>query len=276
MILRNALRNAATLPWEYGISALTARTVALRLEALRTVFLFIGCPRSGHSLLGFLLDAHPNVACAHELGMLKYVRFGFDRNQIAGLILRNCRAAARRGPASSGYAYDVPGQWQGRTKDILALGDKQGMGAALRLGARPRLLERLHAVMDPHAKFLHVVRNPFDSITTMSRRGTRPLRRTIPRYFRLCDITRRVAGRVAPADWLEIRHEAFVENPREGLAAICRFLGIDPSPAYLEACAGIVFPGPRERRYDAQWPDPLIREVTDRAAAFPFLEGYRF
>jgi hypothetical protein len=35
--------------------------------------LFIGYPRSGHSLIGSLIDAHPHAALGHELDLLKYV-----------------------------------------------------------------------------------------------------------------------------------------------------------------------------------------------------------
>jgi hypothetical protein len=47
-----------------------------------TYCMFIGCPRSGHTLIGAILDAHPNVVIAHELDALKYIRYGFGRLQL--------------------------------------------------------------------------------------------------------------------------------------------------------------------------------------------------
>jgi hypothetical protein len=34
---------------------------------VRTFILFVGYPRSGHSLIGSIMDAHPNVIIAHEV-----------------------------------------------------------------------------------------------------------------------------------------------------------------------------------------------------------------
>ena len=46
---------------------------AVGLGQLRSFCLFIGYPRSGHSLLGSLLDAHPDIAIAHEVNALGLV-----------------------------------------------------------------------------------------------------------------------------------------------------------------------------------------------------------
>ncbi|MBV6654043.1 MAG: hypothetical protein KI786_09830, partial [Mameliella sp.] len=39
-------------------------------EKINKGIFFIGYPRSGHSILGALLDAHPQVALSHELDAL--------------------------------------------------------------------------------------------------------------------------------------------------------------------------------------------------------------
>jgi hypothetical protein len=46
---------------------------AIGLGQLRAFCLFIGYPRSGHRLIGALLDAHPDVAIAHEILSGSYV-----------------------------------------------------------------------------------------------------------------------------------------------------------------------------------------------------------
>lgn len=35
--------------------------------SVRTFVLFVGYPRSGHSLIGSIMDAHPNIIIAHEV-----------------------------------------------------------------------------------------------------------------------------------------------------------------------------------------------------------------
>jgi hypothetical protein len=46
---------------------------AVGLGQVRSFCLFIGYPRSGHSLVGSLLDAHPDIAIAHEVNVLGLV-----------------------------------------------------------------------------------------------------------------------------------------------------------------------------------------------------------
>ena len=52
------------------------------LKSLETYCMFIGYPRSGHSLVGSLLDAHPQIILAHELNALELFKRGFGARQI--------------------------------------------------------------------------------------------------------------------------------------------------------------------------------------------------
>ena len=83
-------------------------------QHLETFCTFIGYPRSGHTLIGSLIDAHPNALVADELNALRFIDAGFSRNQICYLMLRNSQKSAAAGRERTGYRYDVPGQWQGR------------------------------------------------------------------------------------------------------------------------------------------------------------------
>src|SRR5690349_21009491 len=50
--------------------------------------LFVGYPRSGHSLIGSLLNAHHEVVIAHEMDAHKYIMRGFNRDQLYWHVLR--------------------------------------------------------------------------------------------------------------------------------------------------------------------------------------------
>src|SRR5687767_7508658 len=52
-----------------------------QLARVSSYVFFVGYPRSGHSLVGSLLDAHPDMAIAHEMDALRFVR-GYSRNQL--------------------------------------------------------------------------------------------------------------------------------------------------------------------------------------------------
>src|SRR5690606_30490598 len=82
-------------------------------DELATFVLFVGYPRSGHSLVGALLDAHPEIAVSHELDVLRFRAEGFSRDQILLLIAENCRRLGRLGRRWGRYDYAVPGGAQG-------------------------------------------------------------------------------------------------------------------------------------------------------------------
>ena len=248
---------------------------------VRTFCFFVGHNKSGTSLLGGLLDAHPNVIVSDEVDALQYVESGFARDQIFHLLLKGSRSEARKGRVTARrlqpYSFLVPGQWQGRSTTPLVLGDGRSGTSTRRLGTNRALLDRLPQVMSGvDVKLFQVIRNPFDPISVMMVRGRRTFRNAIEHYFTACDTLVEIRRRVDPASLLPVQYESFVADPRTGLAEACRFLGVEPEEAYLDACAGIVRPTPDRSRHMVEWTEPWIDEVERRLADFDFLEGYAY
>lgn len=247
------------------------------LDNVETYCMFIGYPRSGHSLMGSLLGAHPDIVIAHELGALKYVFAGFSRRQIYQLILENSAVFAESGSVSGKrYSYNVPGQWQGKFRKLQIIGDKHGEGVTRRLMARPWLLGRLQKIMNGNIKTFHVVRNPYDNISTISKRLNMSLRESIEFYFSLCKAVADVRKQLDHRELFEIRHESFIDDPKESLAQMSAFLGADAPDNYLDDCAGIVFKSPSKTRHTAPWDRELTDIVKKKISLFPFLEGYSY
>jgi hypothetical protein len=76
----------------------------------------IGYSRSGKTLTSSLLDAHPNMIVADEVGAFLYIYAGFSRRQIYYLLLENSRAHTQAGQRSRWYSLKVRNQWQGKFK----------------------------------------------------------------------------------------------------------------------------------------------------------------
>lgn len=156
-----SLRRKLHLMGLYASSLLHSRRSTEFFRDLRTYCMFVGYPRTGHSLIGSLLDAHPRVVIGHELDALRLFQSGFRRPQVFHLLLENSRKMAAAGRGHSGYSYAVPDQWQGRFETIQVLGDKKGATSALRLYLDPRLLDKVsprdcdrHQVCARHSKSL--------------------------------------------------------------------------------------------------------------------------
>ncbi len=248
---------------------------------VETYCMFIGYPRSGHSLLGSLLDAHPNVIIAHELDALKYISAGFGKRQLYQLLLDNSRGFARRGRRWTGYTYEVPNQWQGRFEKLRIIGDKKGGRSTLRLARKPKLLSRLQEVVATDLKFIHVVRNPFDNIATMYKRAvesnrTPTLRDIIENYFSRCEANAGLKERLGDEAVIDVYHESLIEDTKSLLRELCGFLRLGYENDYLNDCASIVFKSANKSRYGVEWDDGTLAAVRDGINRFDFLEGYSY
>jgi hypothetical protein len=265
------LRSYPTL---YVGSAMRSRRHRADFTSVQTYVLFVGHPRSGHSLVGSLLDAHPDVVVSHELDALKYVAVGYHRDQLFTLVLEHAKANAAAGRKSWGYSYAVPGQWQGGYQRLSVIGDKRGRKSTARLAADLGLLDRLASTVRVPVSVVQVVRNPFDNIATMWRRGTKPLDDQVVEYFALADTVDRIVARVDPDRFHRLRLEDLVAAPQQHLDELCRFVGVEPDRAYLDSCASIVFQSPRKTRDDAPWSPELKRDVERRAGEHEWLATY--
>ncbi len=269
-----SLRRKGALPAAYLRSWRRARAEAPRFAELERFCLFVGYPRSGHSLVGSLLDAHPDVAIAHELHALRYVRYGFSREQLVALILDNAAHQAETGRVQTGYRYAVPGMWQGRVRRLRVAGDKRGGTTARKLAARPERLEQLAARVAVPLRLVHVVRNPFDSIARMALASPhRALDELTEHYFGMAEGVARLPGTHPRCD---LHHEDLIAAPRDTLAALCRFLDVEAPEDYLDACAKIVWERPQQTREEIAWPVSLRRHIEARLGDYPFFTRYTF
>ena len=237
--------------------------------------MFVGYPRSGHSIVGSLLNAHPNVVIGHRLRVLRYIEAHYRRDQINGMVLTADRRFARMGRiGSKRYDYSVPNQWQGRFTDLKVIGDSNVTNNYLR--TRPGLLGQLRGVMGVPVRVVHVVRNPFDNIATMSLRNEVPLEEAADRYFSLCEGANQVRAGCSEEHWFDLRHEELLEEPEKCLRRLCEFMQIDAADGYLQDCAGILYRQPHLSRSEVTWAPELLASVEERMAAYPHLRGYSF
>ena len=158
--------------------------------------MFVGQPRTGHSLVGALLDAHPNALVAHELDALKYVAAGYDRRRLFALLVAQERAGRRRARLVDGlHLRRCPGSGRAATQRLEVIGDKKGgrsTHAARRRHRAARPAAATTVGVDVHV--VHVVRNPYDVIATMHRRApNRPLPDVVELFFELADTVDEVA-----------------------------------------------------------------------------------
>lgn len=236
----------------------------------------IGNARSGSTLVGSLLDAHPRMAVANESVASQQLWRDVDRDRLLSGLVANARDNAATGRPSEGYSYAVPGLANGRGESFTVIGDKVWNPATLLLHGDHALLPRLEALVGAPLFLIHAVRNPFDVITTMSRRSGASLADRTRWFFMHCDAVAAIRDRWPRERYLDVRHERLLEAPEAALATLCGFLGEDAPQDYLTGCARFVFAAPTRTRGTRGWSDAARIEVERRMRGYDFLDGYSF
>lgn len=235
---------------------------------------FIGYPRSGHSLVASILDAHPEAVLSHRLDALRYLA-GSPPEVVFQMIVRNAERFASNGRRLTAYSYPVAGQWQGRARKLRVVGDQEAKWTTIRLSADPHLLRKITDRYPARLRFIHVVRNPFDNIATLANRTQRPLAHAAKDYFRLCAGVRRIKA-VHGDDVLDVHHEDVIADPPTQIARLCGFVGLDASPDYVAAASALVHGSPNRSRHSRAWTSDLVEGVSARAARIDHLSRYSF
>lgn len=240
-------------------------------DALETYCMFFGYPRSGHSLVGALLDAHPEVLVSIELDALARIREGIGRAQLFAEIAGHAERFGAEGRQHMGYDYRVPGAWQGRHTTLKVIGDKKGGRSSWWLHDEPELLPRLRETVGLPVRFLHVMRSPWDNIATICTRG-RALDEAIGWYFETCAAVAGIRARLAEHEVFELHHEALLAKPRRWLGALADFLGVARDGQWIDACVAVVHPRPSLSRARVAWSAAQIAEVRRQVRRFAWLD----
>lgn len=245
-------------------------------STLQTFCLFIGHARSGHSLVGSIINAHRHAVISHELHILRYVKWRFRRGQLFSLILSRDAAFGELGREWNGYSYAVPGQFQGTFEKLLVIGDKKGGSTTGWIRSSPQLLDRLAMMVRLPIRLIHVVRNPYDNLATIALNSKRGLDHTIQRYIKNTATNAAVISSVGCEAVLTIKHESLCNDPSTTIKTICSFLNLDTPKEYITACASIVHDTPRQTRHKISWNVNQLKAIERCIAQYTFLRNYEF
>lgn len=264
------------------------------------LLLFIGYPRSGHTLVSSLLDAHPHMAVANEYKLLQrwknFTEEQKTRKHVFGQLYRDSVMQSQTGFRSATvrrtFNYSIPNQWNGRCHNFLqVVGDKHGPMTTKFLQDEEGMawLDDVQAKLNVSIRLLHVLRNPLDNIATMTVR-TEYDRRFIIKERVMNSSTRletqaRVYLGLAKINnnllvqnhfhILNVYSEDLIARPKHVLSRICRFLSVRCSSSYLSSCTSIISTKASTTRNNVVWTDTVKNHVNASIYTYKFLNRYR-
>jgi hypothetical protein len=258
-----------------------------KYKNIRTFCLFIGYGRSGHTLIASLLDAHPDIIIGIEWGLFDHITLGFKKNQVFYSLIKNSQQYTKKiNNTWTGYSYKVYDSWQGKYRLLRVIGDKHGGTNSTKLFTNPELLEKTEKILNMKPKLIHVIRNPFDMITTLMFRRLEEINPNyIPNSLNLLPFINKFFQNASVLkdlkeknnyDIYDLYHEEFIKAPKSSLKNLISFLGLEANDNYLDNCASIVYSEPNKSRFKIYWPVELINLVENELVKYPFLRNYKY
>lgn len=268
---------------------------------------FVGYPRSGHSIVGSMLDAHPNMIVAHEFNLfhqLRHKSHTHSKEALFNLLYTNSYNSALNGWRSGrkerkGYTLEVRGGSQGRFTKLKVIGDKSGGQTGQEYEASPstfvRLYRQLKQTVGVPVRAIHVVRNPYDMISTRvlyrdkDKPGSRlstateehkynntehlvlQVNRTFELMLNVWNMIRDCKLTV-----LDIHIVDLIHSPRDTLQRVCDFLDLECPEDYLQVCTNKAYTGVSKTRLLVEWPQPLRQRVSEQIQRYSYFQGYTF
>jgi hypothetical protein len=271
----------------YFESFLAGNIFSRRYKSVQCFCLFVGYGRSGHTLIASLLNAHPDIVIGIEWGLFTYLKLCYTKNQIYYSLIKNANAyGIKKKNIWTGYSYNIDNSWQGKYRTLKVIGDKHGGTNSTKLATDYALLKQTEEKTGIRPKLIHVVRNPFDIITTttirrleVSQPTYKPTSLDLLPYIRLFFEHANVVMRIKSENYFmmfDLFHEEFIKNPKKQLAQLISFLGLKAEEEYLIKCSAIVYQEPKRSRYKIHWPEELKRYVEGEIVKYPFLEQYNY
>ncbi len=231
-------------------------------DQVKRFCLFASTGRSGHSILAHLLSAHPKVMICDELSAVSYFMEGYSRQQVFALIKNQDYRYQRRNRKKSGYDYSINGLWQNvYDKHPEVIGDAKGSRTVTLAGRQDGSFDLFRQRLGLPLRVLIHLRNPFDIITTQSRKREKSLEESVDNFIdreRLLGLTYDI---FSDEERLVQRHEDVISEPGPHFKRMFEFLGVEPIEEVVEECAAKVWTRPHQTRKGLDWPKKEIKRL---------------
>lgn len=286
-----------------------ALSVAAPAEVAKTVnkfLFFVGYPRNGRSILGNILDAHPNIIISRKYSLFKKLLTQPDRHQdrsfMYNSIYKSSLCSHYLGWSNPVHHQEnIPHFWQGvHNGSVTVIGDESGDITTALCKLFPntfiRLFEKLLSVVQVPIYVIHEIQNPYDNIAEMVLNTYQEQLKSyktkvaakypydnealldvkIAEYFLRANAAFQIEKLNVTV--VELYEEDFLQQPEQTLSMICATLQVSCDEEYLNSTTRQVLEEPQiMARHFIKWTPHQIKHVQEKVILpYKFFQQYSF
>jgi len=243
----------------------------MNIDRIKYFLMFMGYPRSGHTLVASMLNAHPNVICSNQMFIIENA----DKKELEGLL-----NTIKDGSSDMNWKPEVKIAPAPKPA-IHVIGDKTGHRTVEYLTDNPEQLDHLKNISLWPIKWIHVVRNPFDCLATWTKKNfdSRKGQKSIDKEFKgafnkFKALNDKIVELKKTEDVLTLVHEKVVVAKDKTMQQLCDFLEIEKTDEWRQRVVKTLWNKPRITRRKISWNPPMLAQVTKSTKQYPWLRGY--
>ena len=275
------------------------------VDGVQKFVLFVGYTRSGHSIIGSMMDAHPDMIIANQYRLFekwrtqaaKLMNKAYLFNALYNKSFADVTQGLRRAEANKkGYTLHMNNSWQGQFNHLKVIGDKSGGMTSILYKQSPVKLQKYYRELVDTVRMpvhtIHVIRNPYDIIATKALYAAGSKGRKLPAsethkfdnpevlmaaakgLFKLAESTKDFIES-CNLSVLEVYSEDLIEDPKGTMKRICNFLDLECWDEYLQQCYDKTYKSPSKTRNVVKWTSEVLDYINGKLMRYPFFHRYK-
>ncbi|WP_169727870.1 tetratricopeptide repeat protein [Desulfovibrio inopinatus] len=250
----------------------------MQYSEINSFLLFFGYPRSGHSFLGQCINSRKDAVVSHESSFLHSLLYENDitfGQIVDDIVSVNDHFCNNLNYIWESYDYKIIPEAQVSHDVVQCVGNKKGAGTTQLLLNYPFLLQRLRSIVSVDIKFIHYVRNPIDTISTMTYRQNASLAKVVSIFKNIVKANADIMSTLLERkEYIVIYHDDFIENPRRELHRVSQFLSLEKDDEWERRCEDKCYRKESQSRFKALWTVNDVQSVVDICNSYNVFNRY--